>query len=865
MDLARPSGISPLAEPIDLGGCWNATDDDVAARFHPLYRSSLARLPDGPSVFRGLPFELGRRAAGRRWILVDREPVTVPIAGDGHRQASHVVLAHFCDSDRDAAGHRPPATPVGWVLPTGQPLAGYRLTFADGSSSDLTVRRRFEIADGIIGWGFLPFEAVGHRADEPVDWRGPYPRLSAGRYVPAGQAGLLGMLPASWGPAQTAVADFVPTPADDITYWLHAIEIPVGSDPVELTLTPATPGRPGSAFVVAAITRFTGTGHPLALEARRQIRIEGGSGRQPEIDLGVVIRELPAAPSASVSSDPDSPIGWGTPRVDEAPVAMNGPRIVDLAAARDARVRIDDTEIALIAIDEAGTSADGGLTIHALPAPEVRVAVRLRADRASTPARVQFVTTDGRYIAPLGHRDEVNPALLEDTGADILLGSSAYAYMPGDFEVDLPIGPVTLEVVKGFEHRPVRLHVEVDASTRELSVDLERFIDAASDGWHTADPHVHYLAPSTALVQAAAEDVELVHLLSTQAGDLVTNGQDVWWGSIEDPSGRHRVVMGTENRQNLLGHLTLLGARTPTLPMAAGGAPEGRLGGAVSELLMDWADRCHAAGGIVVAAHFPLPYAEIAAAIATGRIDAVESQTFAPGLDSPSISEWYRFLNCGYRLPLIGGTDKMSAEVPVGAIRTYARLRPDEPMTPGSWAAAVRAGRTVATSGPFLELSVEGHGPGDLIALPPTGGRVEVRARARAAQPTIDRLELVVNGDVVAAESRAGSSTELMLATSVDLASGAWIAARSTSHHEIRSAFATSMSAHTSPVYVDVPGRPVRSQDDAEAIATVIDGTARWLATLAAIPDATDRRRMVDVVTAAAASLRDRSGRHPGE
>jgi hypothetical protein len=277
---------------------------------------------------------------------------------------------------------------------------------------------------------------------------------------------------------------------------------------------------------------------------------------------------------------------------------------------------------------------------------------------------------------------------------------------------------------------------------------------------------------------------------------------------------------------------------------------------------MDWADRCHAAGGMVVAAHFPLPYAEIAAAIAMGRIDAVEVQTFAPGLDNPSISEWYRFLNCGYRLPVLGGTDKMSAEVPVGAIRTYARLEPDRPLTPESWADAVRAGRTFATSGPFLELAVDEHEPGDVITLPPTGGRVEVRARARAAQPMIDGLEIVLNGEVVARETARASETELTLATTLDVRSGAWIAARSTSRHEILSAFATSMAAHTSPVYLEVPDRPLRSAHDAEAIATVIDGTARWLATLAAISDSAERRRMVDLVTAAASSVRRRSG-HP--
>ena len=75
-----------------------------------------------------------------------------------------------------------------------------------------------------------------------------------------------------------------------------------------------------------------------------------------------------------------------------------------------------------------------------------------------------------------------------------------------------------------------------------------------------------------------------------------------------------------------------------------------------------------------MAVHFPLPYAEIAADIVSGRIDAVEMQALTPGIDGPSIREWYRFLNCGYRLPIVGGTDKMSAEIPLGAIRTYARL-----------------------------------------------------------------------------------------------------------------------------------------------------------------------------------------------
>jgi hypothetical protein len=69
-----------------------------------------------------------------------------------------------------------------------------------------------------------------------------------------------------------------------------------------------------------------------------------------------------------------------------------------------------------------------------------------------------------------------------------------------------------------------------------------------------------------------------------------------------------------------------------------------------------------------VAVHFPLPYAEVAADIVAGRIEAIELQALGPGASGPSVREWYRFLNCGYRLPVVGGTDKMSAEIPLGAI-----------------------------------------------------------------------------------------------------------------------------------------------------------------------------------------------------
>ncbi len=854
--------VSPRARPVDLDAVRTRTDTDIAARFDPSYGAALERLPAGRQVFHGLPFELGAAGAAR-WILVDQ---TIAIDLRGLGPASHVVVAHLCDSWRDDLGRRPNAYPVGQVFPVGEPLARYHLTDAVGRTTSRLIRRRFEVNDGILGWGSLPFAALPHLANEVIDWRGPFQRQPAGRYSPAGQSGTLTVLPGAWGPGQTGVSDFVPSATDDALLWLHAIALdgaesddPLADtarsvaprDLVELRLEPLAAGRPGSDVIVAGVTLFSGTTNPLTRGPRLQVVVEG-TAASPETDLGVVIRSMPAgSPLGHPGAGPAPLVGWGTPR-QAGEAAEDGPRLIDLAMNPDAVLSVGSWSIPASAL-AGGTAIDGPggrAVIHALQARRIRVNVRVReaATSAAIPARVRFVAADGRYLPPVAHQDEINIGLYEDVGADLLLGSAAYAYVAGEFAIDLPPGVVEIEAVAGFDRRPSRTRHEIGSDTHEITIDLERAFDLRAAGWVTVDAHVHFLAPSTALLQAAAEDVNLVHLLATQWGDLFTNVTDLPWGGMTDPTGRHQVIVGTENRQNVLGHLGLLGARNPVMPMASAGPPEGRMAGALTALLADWADQCRADGGLVVAAHFPLPYAEIAADILTGRIDAVEAQALAPGLDDPMIVEWYRYLNAGDRLPLLGGTDKMSAEVPVGAVRTYTRLEPGTELSFDAWAGAVRAGRTFVTSGPILELTVDGREPGDVLQLPPSGGRLAVRARARAAQAVISDLEIVANGRVVAATASPKDAIDLALDESIEVTSGTWIAARSRSRHEIPSAFTTSMAAHTSPVYVEVADHPLRpSADDAAAIATIIDGARSWVSELATVPEPAERARMIAV------------------
>jgi hypothetical protein len=858
--------VSPRGIPVDIDSARDLTVRDATRLLYPGYGPALRRLPRGRQVFRGLPFDLGSSSGRRRWVLVDA-PTRIPLEGAG--QASHVIVAHLCDTWRGDDGARPAGLAVGHVVPVGEELARYSIRDRRGRTWDRLVRRRFEVNDGLLGWGSAAFAAVRHRDNEVADWRGPHPVQTPGRYAPAGQSGTLTIMPGTYGANQTGMTDDVPSPGSEAFLWLHTIELEPAAEPIELIVEPLAGGRPGSSVLLAAVTLYQGSDDPLRRSARFSIATDGRSGPL-EVDLGTIIRSRDATSTPSVGLD--AIVGWGSPRgggddqADRRRGTGPGPRrrIIDLSIAADAIVRLGGREIPGRSILDGSVpeDPDGGPSIEILPAPNVPVEVELisGATGARLPGRVRFTAADGRYLPPVGHRDEVNPGFFEDTGADLVLGASTYAYVPGSFSIDLPVGLVDVEAMVGFEHAPVRLSVEIDPSTRRLELPIERAFERPAGRWMTADSHVHFIAPSTALLQAAAEDVDLVNLLAAQWGDLYTNVTDLTWGSTSDPSGQRRVVVGTENRQNVLGHLALLGAHRMTRPLASGGPPEGRMAGALDTLLADWADRCRAAGGLVIAAHFPLPYAEIAADIASGRIDGVEAQALAPGLDDPMILEWYRFLDLGYRLPIVAGTDKMSAEVPVGAVRTYAHLRDDDEASFDGWASAVRAGRTSVSSGPVIELAVEGHEPGAVVRLR-AGGRLAVTARARAAQPVITELEVVVNGRIVAETSATGGSTDLTLHDTIDIAAGAWIAARSRSRFEIQSAFTTSMAAHTSPVYVEVEGRPlVPSNDDIRVVEQVMLGTRAWIAELAAVTDPTERARMVGFLDDSLERFRRRVG-----
>jgi hypothetical protein len=218
------------------------------------------------------------------------------------------------------------------------------------------------------------------------------------------------------------------------------------------------------------------------------------------------------------------------------------------------------------------------------------------------------------------------------------------------------------------------------------------------------------------------------------------------------------------------------------------------------------------------------------------------------------MQEWYRYLNCGYRVAVCGGTDKMGAYCPLGWLRTYALTDPDRPFNYGNWARAVRAGRTFSSSGPLIDLTVDGRGIGDTIELKSPGTELEVEARAQSNWP-LGRIEVVQNGRVIASERGSAKTKALTVKCRARVTGSGWIAARcwAPSRHP-----ASYTAAHTSPVYVQCGGDRPFDGPAAQHMLALVEGTMEYAQTLSTAFDEKSRRRLVKLFREAQQELKGR-------
>jgi len=132
------------------------------------------------------------------------------------------------------------------------------------------------------------------------------------------------------------------------------------------------------------------------------------------------------------------------------------------------------------------------------------------------------------------------------------------------------------------------------------------------------------------------------------------------------------------------------------------------------------------------------------------------------------------------------------------------------------FAAAIRAGRTVVTNGPWLQMDVDGHGPGEVLDVAP-GDRLPVRARVIGSG--VDRL--VLHGPDGELASTASSALEHEVVAGEG---GLWLAAAAYGGRDDPYTVGAPVFAHTSPVHVEVSGHRVARAASAGWCLRMLDG-----------------------------------------
>jgi hypothetical protein len=494
----------------------------------------------------------------------------------------------------------------------------------------------------------------------------------------------------------------------------------------------------------------------------------------------------------------------------------------------------------------------------------VHVRINDAATGKPTPARVRFLDPAGNTHAPFGRLVEFATGPGEDVGGNVRLGLASFACIDGACEVRLPAGKVVVEVHKGVEYPPLRREVTLGPGQISLRLAVERWVDLRREGWYAGDMRAHELSPHAALLEGAAEDLAFVHLL---ARERAAAGRPAAISNLLAFSGTKAALEGmgcavavnTLNSHPVLGTVALLNCHRPVFPLRSGDPGEDDWS------VADWCDQCHRKSGLVVWPDLPRltpehPQGEALAALLLGKVDAFEVSSF-PEVEPPVLADWYRLLDCGCRLPLAGASGKDSNAVALGGVRTYARMAAGEAPVLGPWVEAVRAGRTFITNGPLLSLTVDGEGPGTILAMP-SGKVVRVRAEARSAVP-FDQLEVLAGGTVIVAKTASGNRLSAVVETEMAATSSTWMAARCWSHERLPDG--QCVYAHTSPVYLDVDGQ--RRRPDAAtagALVEVLERTREWIARAARCPTEHHREHLAGIVEAGRQELLRRQALGPG-
>ena len=785
------------------------------------------KLLRGNKVLWGIPFELGPES-GNNLVYLDAASLDMkfqPVA------ARFLIFVHATDMSEPVSDQGSAYSGFRGPLKLGEKVCEYIVHYADGQQCIIAIRSRMEINDMVLTWGKSAYTAVSHERG------GACPTVNEA--LEAGQMPGPGQL---WGRSQyRAEAGGETTP---FKQWLYAWENPMPNNEITGIEIRHCNGR---LFWMGVTAGHTET-HPLRYNRREKLALPlEGDSKNPlalvDIDLGHIISVHPRAFYENSS--------WEQGYNNQQPDLNENEYILEFCAHKDACLYLGETRTPLFVRDLPSSP------YLRIPSAEQPVTLRvLDPEGKPTAVKVHAHGIGGEYLPPRNRHRVPNPYFFEDYSVDFVHGPHWCTYIDGTAEYLLPQGEVFFEVAKGFEISPVRRRFEISPDTSEIVIQLERVLDWRKLGWVTADTHVHFLSPRSALLEGEGEGVNLVALLASQWGEMFSNIGDFDGDSVVSKNNDYMVSVGTENRQQILGHISLIGYEgAMILPLTTGGPEESALGDPVETTLSQWAQQSKAQSGINIIPHFPNPRGEAAAAIVSNLIDGVEMTSWNQlymGISPYALSDWYSYLNCGYQVAIVGGTDKMSAATAVGTVRTYAKV--DGLFSLDTWKEAVKKGRTFVSYGALADICVEGKYPGGQIDI---NGEATLQVDWSVASATIpiSAVEIVVGGETQGSKSFSGMLGSSQGSFTVKVSESTWIALRVRGQQVNKPEI---IIAHTSAVMVTVRGKSPLSAPDAVAILEQIEGVTAYVKTIGTRANEKKFKQILMALTSAHRALHNR-------
>lgn len=413
-----------------------------------------------------------------------------------------------------------------------------------------------------------------------------------------------------------------------------------------------------------------------------------------------------------------------------------------------------------------------------------------------------------------------------------------YFHTQGVSDLDVPAGKITVDVTKGFEYQ--WSHNEITAAAGQpnsLRVQLKPLAPISDWGsWASGDVHVHMNycgtyrnTPKIMMMQAAAENLPVVF-------DLIVNKEqripdiELFSANPDPVSTDHSLLYHSqEYHTSYWGHLGLLALKDHFLIPGYVSYPNG---GAASPYPTNSivAEEAHAQGALVGYVHpfdtVPDPAKEsisneLPVDVALGKADYIEVMGFSDHQSTATV--WYRLLNCGFRLPTAAGTDAMadfaSLRGPVGLNRVY--VRTDGHLDADHWLQELKRGHTFASNGPLLQFKLDGNEPGDEISL--TGKKkLQYRVAMRSLAP-IEHLQIVSNGKVVKEIALSADHQSADETGTIEVQTSGWCVLRAWSANSVYPILDLYPYATTSPIYLVVKDRPLKSPEDARYFVAWID------------------------------------------